>query len=1370
MAVAGNIVIELKLDDDKMVVGVAKAGAVLRQFQSTLGQTATSVKRLEEAHTSFGHRLHNLVATAGYMRFAVMDIHDLFIRLPMSILKTSGELERMQVMMKGLSKSFTETGREADKIRDFNFITNFARTAPFSIDALADSFVKLKTAGIDPTDGSMKALVDSVAKFGGTSDTMKRASIAIQQMVGKGVISMEELRQQLGEAIPTAMQDMADGMGVSMSRLAEIVKTGTLKAGPALEKMFLQMQINNAGAAAAMMNTWSGALSRLETDWKLTTKTIADSGFGDAAKKAVEQFSALLASADFHDFAISFGKGLGGAVQAIAEVAQAIVKYRDEIALTIKMWVAYKALTAGLIPLARALQSQYDSLGSTYQKSIGKALENTANKRADAIVEAQLTADRLKNTQAELAARLSADQQQLASMRARHAETVAAETAMAAKLAATRGGVHVPGMSGFQSRATGFQVTAQHSAQAIALRKEMDALQLSTNNTARALEVATAASTAAHGRFFALTNQSGLYTAAAKAASLATAGLGAAMNFLGGPIGVLILAVTGLVWWYQKAARESEESAARQKRAAKGMAQAGDLAGAIADQAEAQRALAAARAKAEDDMVRDSTTHGARGIRQKVESERAADRADVERRINALKVAETAVKDARGLVADEAVRDEVNAANVRYERASRSLDEVSQREILESKSRQAKALAKEKEGSKEYQAVKDKFRDEQIKITKDGLLRQIAAETAAETAAIAEAKRLGAGNDSAQLAIARGRADARKKLEDELAGITTRQNSTVVFGDGKKEKKGGAAATQVEDAFKGLADRMRAENEGLKAELDSMVSTLSHADKVARKLTEIDTLFAAGAYKTVGKDGKARVMSPKNEQDVAAVGSLKADAKASLNNEEKIKDLRKILDKVAELEPQWERAQEIFDNPLGSKKSGAAENALNKLIARLESGGKNVGALLKEVGTTQDELVSKARGVDNAEIFRTMTEESRAMNASMVEDTRDAARAKMLADNTAYENRINAIIAEMEAVHASEADIKRWRDALSTHTAAAMADIAMKTKSPMQKMASEWQNVTRNMEEATARWGQSTVDTILDTTQTGGQKWRFMADMILKDFAKLSLQKALGDTVSSFGGAGVKLLGAAASDKGKNDNPGAEGGTGSLLGGAAEVFKSLTTAGKNLWDSFTGTKNAVSDLATDGIAKMAVSAVTSATEETAKTATAITATTALAAFTVAVDAATMAAAASAASSSASGGGGLVDTAVGIFAAANGGILGEFGSVPLRKYARGGIARSPQLALYGEAGPEAYVPLPDGRSIPVTMTAPAGQGQGQGVGNVTIQINVDASGGDGRDTQQQGDMNSAWGQIAQKVRSVVVTEISTQQRPGGLLYR
>ncbi|MFN3231679.1 MAG: hypothetical protein ACE363_05915, partial [Alphaproteobacteria bacterium] len=60
-----------------------------------------------------------------------------------------------------------------------------------------------------------------------------------------------------------------------------------------------------------------------------------------------------------------------------------------------------------------------------------------------------------------------------------------------------------------------------------------------------------------------------------------------------------------------------------------------------------------------------------------------------------------------------------------------------------------------------------------------------------------------------------------------------------------------------------------------------------------------------------------------------------------------------------------------------------------------------------------------------------------------------------------------------------------------------------------------------------------------------------------------------------------------------------------------------------------------------------------------------------------------------------------------------------GPLPLKAYARGGIATGPQLALFGEGRrPEAYVPLPDGRRIPVAM-----QGMGRGLGGAGVTQNI-----------------------------------------------
>lgn len=74
-------------------------------------------------------------------------------------------------------------------------------------------------------------------------------------------------------------------------------------------------------------------------------------------------------------------------------------------------------------------------------------------------------------------------------------------------------------------------------------------------------------------------------------------------------------------------------------------------------------------------------------------------------------------------------------------------------------------------------------------------------------------------------------------------------------------------------------------------------------------------------------------------------------------------------------------------------------------------------------------------------------------------------------------------------------------------------------------------------------------------------------------------------------------------------------------------------------------------------------------------------------------------------------GGLLSGIGKIFGFADGGIAAYGKPVPLPRFAAGGVSNS--AAIFGDAGPEAAVPLPDGRSIPVTM---------KGGGN-TIIVNV-----------------------------------------------
>ena len=123
--------------------------------------------------------------------------------------------------------------------------------------------------------------------------------------------------------------------------------------------------------------------------------------------------------------------------------------------------------------------------------------------------------------------------------------------------------------------------------------------------------------------------------------------------------------------------------------------------------------------------------------------------------------------------------------------------------------------------------------------------------------------------------------------------------------------------------------------------------------------------------------------------------------------------------------------------------------------------------------------------------------------------------------------------------------------------------------------------------------------------------------------------------------------------------------------------------------------------------------------------------------------------------------------------AKGGVMTSNGELDLRKYASGGIANSPQLALFGEGSmPEAYVPLPDGRSIPVSFR---GNETGESVGgnNISIVINVSNTNNGSAEIQtadatQAGKDSTDMAKLANRIKTLVRQEIITQSRPGGLL--
>jgi hypothetical protein len=106
----------------------------------------------------------------------------------------------------------------------------------------------------------------------------------------------------------------------------------------------------------------------------------------------------------------------------------------------------------------------------------------------------------------------------------------------------------------------------------------------------------------------------------------------------------------------------------------------------------------------------------------------------------------------------------------------------------------------------------------------------------------------------------------------------------------------------------------------------------------------------------------------------------------------------------------------------------------------------------------------------------------------------------------------------------------------------------------------------------------------------------------------------------------------------------------------------------------------------------------------------------------------------------------------IFPSAKGNVFAQNGIVP---YAKGGYIGRPTMALMGEAGPEAVLPLRRGRGGRLGVETSGG-----GVGSVTVNVDATGSAVEGDDAQAT--------QLGKMLGVAVQAELLKQKRPGGLL--
>lgn len=1251
---------------------------------------------------------------------AARTVTDILFGWQKPIVEAAAEMQRMRVMLRGLNKDKVNPGEAA--AQDMQYIVNMAKNAPFAMQSLTDSFVKFRSAGLDPTDGSLKALVDSVARFGGDSELLKRAAVAVQQMSGKGVVSMEELRQQLGEAVPNAMKAMADAAGITMGELTKAVSSGTVEAKQALSLMFVGLRAENENAAKDMMQTYTGALAQLQTSFTLFADRVGQAGYLDSLTKGMKELSAVMNSAEGISFANSLGEGLTTAIDGLRELAQWLAKNQELVITLGKIvagMVAFKMLRAGILGVVGA----GGQMLSTFMKM-------------STVIQTPFTLGATAVTRFNRAARM--------------------------------GLAPIPSLI-------------------FAIRGAITGLK---------------------GAFAGLT------------AFIAANPIGAAFT-------VAAVAVAGLISYMTMLRSETSKVVDEIRKIPEAM-----TAAKRAQMADYKERLDRQIAQKEQELNSGEKMVYGPGMagttikidRKKVESELSDLRKQRDRVSGTIDLGDTAVSKRLAKEAAESqiekIRDENKDFSAKFVKARQeALDKI--QKINDDKSlsddEKNKLLGPLRETVNKSYLVPAQKLVESLSSRKTATEKQIAH----FSDLLEKAKKEGNTEQVQKLqGSIRGYQEHLETVAQELTQAEFERDNAAKTGKGVKTNQGTVLGLGTSDkgADKALAQYMRNQMDSavyqrtlpddtpmmdfegkpiigpkqLKTQLNlQKASTASSLEKMSEKeraaaiaaLTKAREQDAAAAERAGKRTANASERAAKREeraqQKLAAgyqkaldkadqlMGQMGESSKATVSFDQSLRDVTKSLTDLANATPNEFISQEMVDQ--AKKRLADLRNATPEYREMFNR--RNVEQMISAWAPESDSIISAGLMQSHEE------------KAAEFSDT--------------YNRNLKALI-ELRDKATDPKIISLYNKQLNQLVAAGNNALIKQTGTATQLLALEYENLAEQIEGTWTDLFSGLTDTLTDFVVNGKMSFSSLATSILKDITNMVVKTQITLPLMNMLGMGTTNAGNAQSGNLMNGvasaiaNQGVQLGNsgGAVANGDKSVGEATKETASGVNSMGQASQNAASGLsqAVNGVWDWTKSLFTGtdATKDQTKAVNSSILSMGNLSTAAGALAATFAMVGASSSSSSSRwlnfGLSLASTAVSAWAGsstpsgskpnvkkhANGGIFGREGVVPLRAYQKGGIATSPQLAMFGEGSMnEAYVPLPDGRTIPVTLSAEsAGKSTGNAVSPVSIQINVTK---DGRTSESSsGSESNLWNGAARQIKSIVLETIAEEKRSGGSL--
>ena len=213
------------------------------------------------------------------------------IRGVQGIVKTYRNLDLMRRSIEGLTQS-TE---------DWEYLTKEAFRTATDIEVVAKGYrnfyAAASMAGVDKggVQNMYSNILEAGRAVGATQTQVEGALLALEQMFSKGRVSMEELRRQLGNALPGAFEVAAKSMGVTTQQFNEMIKKG-VQATDLVPKFTAEYKKTFEKSFPQAMKSLDAAIVNLGTSWKLFQYDFMQSGAGRELAKVLVQVSQILQS------------------------------------------------------------------------------------------------------------------------------------------------------------------------------------------------------------------------------------------------------------------------------------------------------------------------------------------------------------------------------------------------------------------------------------------------------------------------------------------------------------------------------------------------------------------------------------------------------------------------------------------------------------------------------------------------------------------------------------------------------------------------------------------------------------------------------------------------------------------------------------------------------------------------------------------------------------------------------------------------------------------------------------------------------------------------------------------------------------------